>query len=323
MLAYANFMVMRSVIYIFLFLCPLLNYSFPKDSVDIEFYSEGYTLRGKLIAPEDKNQRVPAIIFLIGSEESSSHTTNYKSFLNYFFENALDTSNVAVLHFDERGVGRSDGKWHNTTLGDRARDAKNAAEYLKTLPYIDPQKIFVAGHGQGGWIAQMSVSRYPLSFAGGISLAGPTFGVKKQLINEYYTENICKNELSEKEALSKAKRKAMLDLAKVTILPIKPQWRQLQLIKHYDPRQDLLNIQKPMLFVWAENDGLVNETWSRQEFENMFPAGLPRQFKTYTAPDANHELKIAPLCFEGNSEDLEYSPRAKKAITNWLQNNLF
>lgn len=78
-----------------------------------------------------------------------------------------------------------------------------------------------------------------------------------------------------------------------------------------------------MLFIWAENDGRVNETWCRQELGNMFPAGLPPQFTTYTASGANHNLKLAPPCFEGNHEKLQYSSEAKNAITTWLKNNLF
>jgi len=80
---------------------------------------------------------------------------------------------VAVLYFDKRGIGQSEGKWFNTSFEERAADVKAAADYLKTLSNIDTNKIAVVGHSQGGCLA-----KYPKTFAGGISMAGPTFSAK-------------------------------------------------------------------------------------------------------------------------------------------------
>jgi predicted peptidase len=40
-------------------------------------------------------------------------------------------------------------------------------------------RLYIVGHSQGGWIVQVALANYPTVFAGGISMAGPTFSVRK------------------------------------------------------------------------------------------------------------------------------------------------
>src|SRR5690554_1880929 len=123
--------------------CVNLSFGAPKDSMNISFQSDGFTLEGKLIAPVDKQTKAPAIIFLVGSGGSSSYSSDYKEFLKFFLESPLEREEVALLYFDKRGVGLSEGSWYKTDFEQRARDAKNAAEYLKNLSYIDESQIYV------------------------------------------------------------------------------------------------------------------------------------------------------------------------------------
>jgi pimeloyl-ACP methyl ester carboxylesterase len=98
-------------------------------------------------------EKIPAIIFVVGSKESS-YRTNYKSFSKFFMEDLIEEQNIALVHFDKRGIGKSTGKWYKTSLEHLAEDVKEVAKFLSKIEYIDTSKIYVIGHSQGGWIVQ-------------------------------------------------------------------------------------------------------------------------------------------------------------------------
>ena len=302
-----------------LFFCSInFLYSVPKDSLQISFQSEGYKLEGKLVKPSNPKGKTPVVIFLLGSGGYSSHSRDYKKFLEFFLENPFQEKEVSFLYFDKRGVAPSEGKWYKTTFEERAVDAKNAAEYLKTLPYIDENRIYLVGHSQGGWIVQIALAEYPEVFAGGVSMAGPTFGVRKQVINEYQSKLICSEELPADEAWAKATKQVRGIFTFVSILPLKEDWKQLKRIKKFEPSPFLLNIKKPVLLMFAENDALVNPSKSMDELNNLFPDGIPANIQSHISLGVNHSFKTSPLCYRGKWSDLEYSVKSREVMKDWF-----
>lgn len=295
-----------------------LIHSQPKDSIKVSFQSEGYRLEGKLVKPNNPEGKVPAIIFLVGSGGYSSHSRDYKNFLKFFLETPLQEKDVSFLYFDKRGVEPSEGKWYKTTFEERALDAKNAAEYLKTLPYIDEEKIYVVGHSQGGWIVQIALAEYPELFAGGVSMAGPTFGVREQVINEYQSKIICSEDLPAGEAWKKATKQVKRDLTIISLLPFKEDWKQLNRIKNFDPSPFLLNLKKPLLLMFAENDALVDPSKSLEDLNRIFPEGIPENMNLHISSGVNHMFKTSALCYKAKSSELQYSGESQSVMTEWL-----
>ena len=73
---------------------------------------------------------------------------------------------VAVLVYDKRGIGQSDGRYPGEsptadTIDTLARDAQAAARFLAAQPEIDPKRVGLTGHSQAGWIAPLAASREP------------------------------------------------------------------------------------------------------------------------------------------------------------------
>jgi pimeloyl-ACP methyl ester carboxylesterase len=64
-----------------------------------------------------------------------------------------------VLRADDRGVGKSTGVFAKGTTADFATDAEAGVAYLKTRAEIDPHKIGLVGHSEGGLIAPMVAAR--------------------------------------------------------------------------------------------------------------------------------------------------------------------
>ncbi|MEX0662496.1 MAG: alpha/beta hydrolase [Balneolaceae bacterium] len=288
------------------------------DTLKISAQSEGYTLNGVLLKNSHHTEKLPVIIFLVGSGGTSSHQSNYTEFVKFFFEEALLNQGFAIVYFDKRGVGDSEGVWYNTTFEQRALDAKNVALKVQKFDFIDTNNIHLVGHSQGGWIAQIAVSTYPELFAGAISMAGPTFGVRKQLIDEYQSMYICNGGIEDEPALIKATNKANRDLFFISLLGFRGNWKQLKLIKGFEADTYIRSISKPFLFLFADNDELVNDRWAMEDFSELFPDGPPSFIETYTAREQNHSFRVAPACYRGSNVDLPYSETTRDKMVEWL-----
>ncbi|MCL1934011.1 MAG: alpha/beta hydrolase, partial [Candidatus Azobacteroides sp.] len=79
---------------------------------------------------------------------------------------------IAVLRYDDRGVAESGGKYATANLDDFAADALAAVNYLKTRKEINPKKIGIIGHSEGGTIAFMLASDKNNNLAYIVSMAG-------------------------------------------------------------------------------------------------------------------------------------------------------
>jgi dipeptidyl aminopeptidase/acylaminoacyl peptidase len=118
---------------------------------EVTFQNGEIILAGSLILPSTSG-RHPAVVFLHGSGAEGRWASRYlaTSFANH---------GVAALTFDKRGVGKSSGDWRTATIDDLAGDAAAAVAYLGQQKEIDPQRIGIYGHSQGGTLAPMIAQR--------------------------------------------------------------------------------------------------------------------------------------------------------------------
>ena len=292
------------------------------EIISISTQSEGNTLNGVLLKKTQSQEKLPAIIFLVGSGGTSSHSTDYSNFTRFFFEEILLDQGFAIVYFDKRGVESSEGVWYNTTFEQRALDAKNIALEVTEFDFIDKDQIFLIGHSQGGWIAQIAVAEWPDLFAGAISMAGPTYGVRKQIIDEYHSRYMCDDEMSDEAALKKATRNVNRDLFFISYLGWTGNWKQLRIIRDFEADGYIRSISKPFLFLFAENDELVNPEWAMEDFQKIFPDGPPPFIETYIAEGEHHNFRPAPACYRGEWRDMPYSESTRKKMAEWLTSQI-
>ena len=119
--------------------------TFPGGSPDV-------TLSGTLTRPV-LSRLTGAVVLLSGSgpqdrDESLAPAAQIKPFA--LIADALTRAGVAVLRFDDRGVGKSTGDYTTATVADLTADAAAAVSYLASRPDVDPQHIGVLGHSLGG-----------------------------------------------------------------------------------------------------------------------------------------------------------------------------
>ncbi len=153
---------------------PLPPFPYRSEETEFENKQAGIKLSGTLTIPEGKGP-FPAVIMITGSgaQNRNEEIMGHKPFL--VIADHLSRNGIAVLRYDDRGTGKSQGNNANATSADLATDVAAALDYLKNRSEIDPASIGLAGHSEGGLIAPiLASSRNDVAFI--VSLAGP--GVK-------------------------------------------------------------------------------------------------------------------------------------------------
>jgi len=120
---------------------------------EITFNNGPVRLSGSLLLPPG-SKAVPAVVFLHGSGPEGRWASR-------FLASQLATHGIAALIYDKRGVGQSTGDWRQATPDDLAQDAAAALARLRQEPRIDPRRIGVHGHSQGGTLAPMIAVQSP------------------------------------------------------------------------------------------------------------------------------------------------------------------
>lgn len=132
------------------------NKPFPYESEDLTFENknENFKLAGTFTKPKD-GKDLTAIILITGSGPQDRDETifGHKPFL--VISDFLTRNGYAVLRYDDRGFGWSEGDFASATTRDFANDVLAAIEYLKTRDDVNPNKIGLLGHSEGGMIAPM------------------------------------------------------------------------------------------------------------------------------------------------------------------------
>jgi len=125
----------------------------------------GFELAGTLTLPAVGAPPYPAVITISGSglqnrdEEICPLVVGYRPFRQ--IAERLAREGIAVLRVDDRMVGGSGGDATEATTYDFAEDVHEEIAWLRARPDIDPDRIALVGHSEGGVIAPMVVNYDP------------------------------------------------------------------------------------------------------------------------------------------------------------------
>jgi hypothetical protein len=140
---------------------------------DVKFTNEkdGIELAGTLTLPKQSG-KYPAVVLVSGSGQQNrdEELMNHRPF--WVIADYLTNQGIAVLRYDDRGMGESGGTFDGATSLDFSNDAEAAFDYLRNRKEIDATRIGILGHSEGGIINFMVAARRPeVAFL--VSLAGP------------------------------------------------------------------------------------------------------------------------------------------------------
>ena len=138
------------------------NRPYPYEETEVRFPNReaSIQLSGTLTLPPGPGP-FPGIVLISGSgpQDRDSTIAGHRPFL--VWADFLTRRGIAVLRFDDRGTGKSEGDFHSATTLDFASDALAAWEYLKGRPGVDGGRIGFLGHSEGGIIAPIAAARNP------------------------------------------------------------------------------------------------------------------------------------------------------------------
>ena len=72
---------------------------------------------------------------------------------------ALADAGFIVVRYDRRGIGQSGGRAESATLFDYAEDLRAVVRFLGSRKDVDPKRIAVLGHSEGGSVALIAASK--------------------------------------------------------------------------------------------------------------------------------------------------------------------
>ena len=230
-------------------------------------------------------------------------------------------------------MGESTGDFSSATSFDFASDVTAAVQFLKTRPDVDPNRIGLAGHSEGGLIAPMVAAESDdLAFI--VLMAGPgvtgeeILYAQMALISEAggassedvaksraYAERtyaVLKSDKSPEDALVELKEIAEEQMAASTpeelaALGITDENRdqmvdaQLSTLNSpwfrafltYDPSGTLERVSVPVLAINGEKDLQVPYEKNLGEIAAALARGGNTQFETHALPDLNHLFQHA------------------------------
>jgi len=276
----------------------------------------GLKLSGTLTIPRGRPAgRAPAVVTITGSgpedrDEESTALRGYRPFRE--LADTLGRRGIAVLRLDDRGVNGSDLGPRTATSKDFADDIRAGVAYLRTRVEIDPDRIGLVGHSEGGVIAPMIAATDPKLRA--IVLMAGTASNGREILRAqqiYAVDSMAHLTGAARAAALQRSAKATDSLAATT------PWMKFFL--EYEPSTIAPQVKTPVLILQGATDRQVPAS-EAEKLASAFRAGGNSRVTVRLFPATNHLFVADPTGgFDyGKLPSLRVRPEVLGAIADWL-----
>ena len=321
---------------------PKKPYPYAEEEVAYDNPAAEVRLAGTLTVPSGKGP-FPAALLITGSgpQDRDESIMGHRPFL--VLADHLTRKGIAVLRVDDRGVGKSGGKFAIATTADFATDAEAGIAFLKTRPEVDPKRIGLIGHSEGGVIAPMIASRSrDVAFI--VLLAGTGVPGVEVLVEQVRS-------IDEVSGMSPEGVKGAVDLERqllALVMKVKddveldrqvrevvagriPEGQittQLGLLKSpwfryflaHDPAPALRKVRCPVLALGGSKDTQVSANQNLPAIRRALEEGKNGRFEVTELPGLNHLLQTAKTGAPAEYAEIDetMSPAAMEKIASWI-----
>jgi pimeloyl-ACP methyl ester carboxylesterase len=326
---------------------PVKPYPYHEEDVTYENKIQNVTLAATFTIPQGKGP-FPAVVLITGSgpQDRDESLLGHKPFL--ILSDYLTRHGIAVLRADDRGTGKSTGVFAKATTADFATDTEAGIAYLKTRPEVDPHKIGLIGHSEGGVIAPMIAARNPdVAFI--VMMAGTGVPGDQVLVAQGEAIAVSTGASPQDAAKDAAKQKEMLALieaekvstekddaalekalrekmaGEVPDAQIGSQIKQFttpwfRYFLTYDPATALRKVTCPVLAINGEKDKQVLPQQNLPPIRQALEQASNKHFEVDELPGLNHLFQTAktgsPAEYAGIEETM--SLVALEKMSSWI-----
>lgn len=328
---------------------------YPVKEVTFRNEAAGISLSGTLTLP-DTTGHFPAVVLVSGSgpQDRDESIFGHKPF--YVLSDFLTRNGIAVLRYDDRGTGKSEGFYPLATTADLAEDARAAHSFLQQNPHVLKHCTGILGHSEGGIIAPMIAGKdTTVDFI--ILIAGPSIRIDSLLIlqtallsertgnapelialNRRLLERIFSlvRDAEEKgeditfmrkavdsviNELSQAQKDSLhLDdqaILRQTQFFISPWMRYLLML---DPAEVFSALTVPTLAVYGEKDLQVPAAINARRLEDYLRQSPLTDYRIVVFPGLNHLMQNADSGLPDEYASIEESmaPAVMELVTKWI-----
>lgn len=321
-----------------------VNPPYSYDTVDVNFENtiDKVTLAGTITKPKEAG-KYPAVVLVSGSGPQDRNETlmghePFKVLADYLTKN-----NIVVLRYDDRGINKSTGDFSKGTTADFGKDALAAVNFLRKQPQVDPMKVGIIGHSEGGLIATILAGQQASGLNFIVTLAGPMIPMDSLMLlqNEAVMKSqglsISKEELAMikknyeimgsdlpsakafdaiRENMKSVKGSQNLESADQIGALVTPWFRHFIKI---DPIPFIKKIRIPMFAAFGGKDVQVPAVQNMESLMKNLPKNKKAESKIY--PTFNHLFQHAKTGAVGEYSEIEetVNPEVMRDIVSWIK----
>jgi uncharacterized protein len=303
------------------------TYSNPGDE-PVTIPANGFNIAGTLTRPKAAAARHPVVVLLSGSGVNDRDGVAAGVPTLGQIAGALADAGYMSVRFDKRGYGQTGGRAESATISDFAEDTRAVVRYLDKRKDVDPKRIIVLGHSEGGWVALLAASRDD-KIAGIVSIAAPAV-TGAEMVLEQQRHALEQMQLPDAERQAKVELQKRIQAAVVSGKGwegVPPDVRKqadtpwFQSLLTYDPAKVIKDIEQPLLILHGELDRQVPVSQA-DKLAELAKKSDSKSVEVITVRGVNHLLVPATtgeVSEYGSLPDRNVSADVTKAISDWLK----
>ncbi len=301
----------------------------PTD-VDVTIPSTGFNLAGTLTMPRGEGRlRHPTVILVSGSGPVDRDQAVAGVPIFAQLAGALAERGFMVLRYDKRGVGQSGGRIETVTLQDYADDVIAIIKWLGKRDDVDPRRMAVVGHSEGGSVAMIAATREKKIAS--LVLVGATGSTGAELVLEQQRHQLDLLKLPDLERQQKIDLQQKVHAAVIT----EKGWEGVpdevrrqadtawfKSLLQFDPARVMQQIKQPILIVQGDLDTQVPPHHAELLAELARKRKNRPPVEAVHLPGVNHLLVKATtgeVQEYGQLTEKQITPDVATAIAEWLK----
>jgi hypothetical protein len=307
----------------------------------VRIQANGFSLAGTLSRPggpaippgAKRIPRLPAVILVPGSGPVDRDETVAGISIFAQLANAIADAGFLVVRYDKRGIGQSGGRDESATLDDYAEDVRAATTFLRKRNDVDPARIAIVGHSEGGFVGMLAASRDKKNIAALMLIATPgTTGAA--LVLEQQQHLLDGMSLPEEERAKRIELQQKLQQAVISgtgwdNVPAglrkqadTPWFRSFLM---FDPAAVMPKVEEPLLIIQTERDRQVPLRHGQLLLDLAKARKANWGADLVVVEGVNHLLVPAPtgeVAEYATLPDKNLSPQVIGHVTRWLKDKL-